>query len=145
MACLERGDVRAFPKGVPKGHGLTPVSNGAVRVLLSDLLESLVGGRVLEGVQQRHAFLKRLLNAGRARGWKWTCPRWPPPAASAPPAWLCSWPARSTAPVRALVRRAEIKPRLRNRMGHFPSVEPNTWPDGRSIEAPLGVKPRLAS
>jgi len=49
-----------------EGHGYGPVSHGAAGILVRDLLEGGVCGRVGEGVEERDAAIEVGLDGGRA-------------------------------------------------------------------------------
>ena len=61
---LDYFGVRFIPELVPQAHRNTPVCHGATRIIDGDLGEFLFSFFVPEGMKQRHAALKRLLNAG---------------------------------------------------------------------------------
>ena len=68
VAFLSFGGVGVIPELVKYGHGFTPVGHCAVRIFGGDVLEAVLGLRVLEGVHERDGMFKGFLDVGRAGG-----------------------------------------------------------------------------
>src|SRR5207247_5735951 len=67
-AALQIDSIRPAPKLVIQAHGLPPVGHCALWIVFRNLLELLVSFVVPEGMQQRNAALKRLLDVWCTRG-----------------------------------------------------------------------------
>jgi hypothetical protein len=61
-AILKIGSGRTVPKGTIDAHGLAPIGDGAMRILIEYLLETLLSFFVPEGMEKGESALKFLLN-----------------------------------------------------------------------------------